>query len=230
MKTNFQKLSQESDPIFNKKITRTRRNYNKQWYTRNPNSYHRVIKFNEVSITWATRIHMYIYWQPASCPMPNATTSMPKCSWPSKDYSQISIHSPRKVPQCFFDVKKWNKTHLELYPPPGCNTSGAILERKDKSKSQDRWIKQNIYIYSITYSNSKICMYVCMYKSDSIDKISHQHGVPTKVFLERRLSPVSNMQADTPKSASFTIPLLSSNMFPACNHKFQNNMLETFQT
>ncbi|TYG95342.1 hypothetical protein ES288_A11G260500v1, partial [Gossypium darwinii] len=41
--------------------------------------------------------------------------------------------------------------------------------------------------------------------------------VPTKVFLERYLSPASNMQVETPKSASFTMPLLSSSMFPACN-------------
>lgn len=48
----------------------------------------------------------------------------------------------------------------------------------------------------------------------------YQQGVPTKVFLERCLSPVSNMQADTPKSANLTAPLESIKMFPACH---QNN-------
>uniref|UniRef100_A0A2P2MQN1 Uncharacterized protein n=1 Tax=Rhizophora mucronata TaxID=61149 RepID=A0A2P2MQN1_RHIMU len=42
-----------------------------------------------------------------------------------------------------------------------------------------------------------------------------QHGVPTKVFLERCRSPVSNMQADTPKSANLTTPLESTKIFPA---------------
>ncbi|TYH07100.1 hypothetical protein ES288_A08G206200v1, partial [Gossypium darwinii] len=41
--------------------------------------------------------------------------------------------------------------------------------------------------------------------------------VPMKVFLERCLFPASNMQVETPKSVSFTVPLLSSNMCPACN-------------
>ncbi|KAB2077578.1 hypothetical protein ES319_A06G108600v1, partial [Gossypium barbadense] len=41
--------------------------------------------------------------------------------------------------------------------------------------------------------------------------------VPTKVLLERCLSLTSNMQVETPKSASFTIPLLSSSMIPGCN-------------
>ncbi|EOY13379.1 Uncharacterized protein TCM_031939 [Theobroma cacao] len=57
---------------------------------------------------------------------------------------------------------------LELYPVPGCMTSGAI-----------------------------------------------QQGVPTKVFLDSCLSPESNMQSETPKSASLTVPLLSSSIFPA---------------
>lgn len=46
---------------------------------------------------------------------------------------------------------------------------------------------------------------------------TYQQGVPTKVFLERCLSPVSNMHADTPKSANFMEPLLSTNIFPAWN-------------
>ncbi|KAK8349016.1 hypothetical protein V6Z11_A06G116800 [Gossypium hirsutum] len=46
---------------------------------------------------------------------------------------------------------------------------------------------------------------------------AHQKGVPTKVLLERCLSLTSNMQVETPKSASFTIPLLSSSMIPGCN-------------
>ncbi|KAM0935131.1 hypothetical protein DsansV1_C29g0208541 [Dioscorea sansibarensis] len=40
-------------------------------------------------------------------------------------------------------------------------------------------------------------------------------GVPTNVFLERCLSPLSNMQAETPKSPSFTTPELSRRILPA---------------
>ncbi|KAK8365762.1 hypothetical protein V6Z11_A02G075500 [Gossypium hirsutum] len=46
---------------------------------------------------------------------------------------------------------------------------------------------------------------------------AHQQGVPTKVFLELYLSPASNMQVETPKSTSFTVPLFSSSMFLAYN-------------
>lgn len=49
----------------------------------------------------------------------------------------------------------------------------------------------------------------------------YQQGVPTKVFLARCLSPVSNMQAETPKSASFTTPFVSSSIFPACKMKLR---------
>jgi len=49
----------------------------------------------------------------------------------------------------------------------------------------------------------------------------YQHGVPTKVFLERCLSPVSNMHADTPKSASLTAPLESIKIFPACKPQLE---------
>lgn len=43
----------------------------------------------------------------------------------------------------------------------------------------------------------------------------HQQGVPTNVFLALCLFPVSNMQADTPKSPSLTAPFVSIKMFPA---------------
>lgn len=48
---------------------------------------------------------------------------------------------------------------------------------------------------------------------------AYQQGVPTNVFLERCLSPVSNMQAETPKSANLTVPLESSKIFPACQKR-----------
>jgi len=51
---------------------------------------------------------------------------------------------------------------------------------------------------------------------DSVERKWYQQGVPTKVFLERCLSPVSNIHADTPKSAILTEPLASSKIFPAC--------------
>lgn len=47
--------------------------------------------------------------------------------------------------------------------------------------------------------------------------VSYQQGVPTKVFLERCLSPASNMHADTPKSANLTAPSESIKMLPACS-------------
>lgn len=49
----------------------------------------------------------------------------------------------------------------------------------------------------------------------AMEEKAYQHGVPTKVFLERCLSPASNIHAATPKSANLTVPLVSSNMFPA---------------
>jgi hypothetical protein len=49
----------------------------------------------------------------------------------------------------------------------------------------------------------------------------YQHGVPTKVFLDRCLSPVSNMHADTPKSANLTAPLESIKIFPACKPQLE---------
>ena len=45
----------------------------------------------------------------------------------------------------------------------------------------------------------------------------YQQGVPTKVILERCLSPVSNIHADTPKSPSLIVPFPSTKIFPACN-------------
>jgi hypothetical protein len=47
-------------------------------------------------------------------------------------------------------------------------------------------------------------------------KRCYQHGVPTNVFLALCLSPLSNMEAETPKSPSLTIPGLSIRMLPAC--------------
>lgn len=58
--------------------------------------------------------------------------------------------------------------------------------------------------------------------SENKNNKSYQHGVPTKVFLERCLSPVSNMHADTPKSANLTAPLESIKIFPACKPMFRN--------
>lgn len=60
-----------------------------------------------------------------------------------------------------------------------------------------------------------------------MDKIivEYQHGVPTKVFLDLCLSPLSNIQADTPKSANFTVPLESSKIFPAYKERFENNIM-----
>lgn len=52
-------------------------------------------------------------------------------------------------------------------------------------------------------------------------KIAYQQGVPTKVFLERCLSPVSNMHADTPKSANLTAPLESIKILPACKGRLR---------
>lgn len=43
----------------------------------------------------------------------------------------------------------------------------------------------------------------------------YQHGVPTKVFLTRCLSPESNKQAETPKSPSLIAPWSLIRMFPA---------------
>jgi len=95
------------------------------------------------------------------------------------------------------------RTHLELYPLPGCKTSGAILQFEVKVRGEHLPIK----IQLRTQITKNI-----------ITDETYQHGVPTKVFLERCRSPVSNMQAETPKSASFTIPLVSSRMFPACKN------------
>jgi hypothetical protein len=58
-------------------------------------------------------------------------------------------------------------------------------------------------------------------KEKNNQKKMYQHGVPTKVFLERCLSPVSNMHADTPKSASLTAPLESIKIFPACKPQLE---------
>lgn len=54
-----------------------------------------------------------------------------------------------------------------------------------------------------------------------LHKITYQQGVPTKVFLERCLSPVSNMHADTPKSANLTAPLESIKILPACKGRLR---------
>ena len=44
----------------------------------------------------------------------------------------------------------------------------------------------------------------------------HQHGVPTKVFLECSLLPESNKLVETPKSANLTAPFELTSIFPAC--------------
>lgn len=100
------------------------------------------------------------------------------------------------------------KTHLKSYPVPGCRTSGAILQNKSSS-CLDRHVEHEKTCIETIIDRKwlKGCLY------------AHQHGVPTKVFLDRCLSPLSNMHAETPKSPSFTAPLVSSNIFPAWDEK-----------
>jgi len=66
-------------------------------------------------------------------------------------------------------------------------------------------------------TRNEINMLAKFIKSEQItrNRNTNQHGVPTKVFLDRCLSPVSNIQADTPKSPSLTAPPESTRMFPA---------------
>jgi hypothetical protein len=102
---------------------------------------------------------------------------------------------------CIYICTINNLTYLKLYPVPGWSTSGAILKVKLETKKRC----QNILkLYSINLIHS-IKIQECIY----------QHGVPTNVFLDLCLSPLSNMQAETPKSPSFTIPALSIRMLPA---------------
>lgn len=53
----------------------------------------------------------------------------------------------------------------------------------------------------------------------------HQHGVPTKVFLECSLLPESNKLAETPKSASLTAPFELTSILPACRVRKVNHVL-----
>lgn len=92
-------------------------------------------------------------------------------------------------------------TYLKSYPCNCCITSGAILCKINTIHSFN----------SHTYNGSQMENYN---KRGLVGW--YQQGVPTKVFLERCLSPVSNIHADTPKSASLTAPLESSRIFPAC--------------
>lgn len=70
-------------------------------------------------------------------------------------------------------------------------------------------------IYKICNAMSFTTLQITASRIACAKKETYQQGVPTKVFLERCLSPVSNIHADTPKSANFTDPLKSTNMFPA---------------
>lgn len=137
--------------------------------------------------------------------------------------SQIELFNtqvhPKKKVRCMFNRLRWEVhftietqwkhqvTHLKSYPLCGCNTSGAIL-----------WRNTLIKTYWQLNSIRKIKHLMLKVKNKRLP-ISHQHGVPTKVFLDLCLSTLSNMQADTPKSASLTAPLASSSIFPACNGK-----------
>jgi hypothetical protein len=94
---------------------------------------------------------------------------------------------------------------LKLYPVPGWSTSGAILDRKFGT---EKIILNMINSYKI---------FVKFRLS------SYQHGVPTNVFLDLCLSPLSNMQAETPKSPSFTTPPPSIRILPACTVPNGNN-------
>lgn len=53
----------------------------------------------------------------------------------------------------------------------------------------------------------------------------HQHGVPTKVFLECSLLPESNKLVETPKSANLTAPFELTSILPACRVKKVNHVL-----
>jgi hypothetical protein len=85
---------------------------------------------------------------------------------------------------------------LKLYPVPGWSTSGAILRRNFE---KEKHVKKGS-----SYTNIEIWLR------------SYQHGVPTNVFLDLCLSPLSNIQAETPKSPSFTTPAPSIRILPAC--------------
>lgn len=103
---------------------------------------------------------------------------------------------------CAFVCTISNVTYLKLYPVPGWSTSGAILKGKIRNTTKG----QNILkFYNIN-----------LIPSIKIHKFTYQHGVPTNVFLDLCLSPLSNIQAETPKSPSFTTPALSIRMLPAC--------------
>ena len=80
---------------------------------------------------------------------------------------------------------------------PGWSTSGAILHRKFE---KEKHVKNDLVIQIFI----------------EIWLRSYQHGVPTNVFLDLCLSPLSNIQAETPKSPSFTTPAPSIRILPAC--------------
>lgn len=108
--------------------------------------------------------------------------------------------------------KNWTKmqrrkqpTHLKSYPCNCCITSGAILRKKN--------ISVNLFVQKFKQLPCAI-QHTEMTRRTSEN--NYQHGVPTKVFLERCLSPASNMHADTPKSANLIAPLESIKIFPAC--------------
>ena len=111
---------------------------------------------------------------------------------------------------CGYYFLKVSKTHLKSYPLSGCKTSGAILHIEGLLN----------LVLSNTLKSSRKVHHIHLKstlhrKLMQIGTASHQHGVPTNVFLKCCLSPLSNMHAETPKSPSFTPPELSRRMFPA---------------
>ena len=91
-------------------------------------------------------------------------------------------------------------THLKSYPCNCCITSGAILRIQKRKRPELH----------------PFFLLLAVHQAQKWEMEGYQQGVPTNVFLERCLSPVSNMQAETPKSANLTVPLESSKIFPAC--------------
>lgn len=114
-------------------------------------------------------------------------------------------------------------THLKSYPCNCCITSGAILRISKQEMSR---ITSTLFNSSSRLNIHAIILALDQETTEPQNIKAHkwgiegyQQGVPTNVFLERCLSPVSNMQAETPKSANLTVPLESIKIFPACKNK-----------
>lgn len=110
-------------------------------------------------------------------------------------------------------IEPWcrSDTYLKSYPCSCCITSGAILIKISKTKQKKKELQLQV-------TESVPILMTLPNKNHTSPQPweTYQHGVPTKVFLERCLSPVSNMQAATPKSANLTAPSESIKIFPAC--------------